>query len=356
VRKRRAPGERRRVFIVGAPRSGTTWLQRLLAAHPDIASPQELDLFSGYVKALHELWRRDLGPTEGHWRARRFKGLPALLTEVEFSKLVDEFVAGVHAKIAEQKPGATTILEKDPEYSECIGLVRSHVPDASFIHLIRDGRAVAQSIVSASRGWGRSWAPDSVATAALSWRTHLEGAREAHSAPGGYMEVRYETLLADGPRALSEVLEFCGTDATPADSEQLLQRFPAREPASDATGDASEDSLVWAGEVTARGTAVSEPAGFQGLGEPDRWRSEWSLHDRWAFNRVAGELLVELGYEPDRGWTEVPAHRDALYAVRAGTRGRGASLAKRVLARPRVAALARRVLAHADPDRRRRPS
>src|SRR5438876_565526 len=37
------------VFVVGAPRSGTTWLQTMLAAHPEVASPQETYIFSAYV-------------------------------------------------------------------------------------------------------------------------------------------------------------------------------------------------------------------------------------------------------------------------------------------------------------------
>src|SRR5947208_10995760 len=60
-----APGVRGRmadmnpfVFIVGAQRSGTTWLQRLLASHPAIAGGQESHLFSGYLAPLWQRWRQ----------------------------------------------------------------------------------------------------------------------------------------------------------------------------------------------------------------------------------------------------------------------------------------------------------
>jgi hypothetical protein len=37
------------VFLVGCPRSGTTWVQRLLACHPGIATGQESNLFEMYI-------------------------------------------------------------------------------------------------------------------------------------------------------------------------------------------------------------------------------------------------------------------------------------------------------------------
>ncbi|MER3452771.1 MAG: hypothetical protein C4344_03635, partial [Acidimicrobiia bacterium] len=39
------------VFLIGAQRSGTTWLQCLLGAHPRVATPQEPEFFTGYVAA-----------------------------------------------------------------------------------------------------------------------------------------------------------------------------------------------------------------------------------------------------------------------------------------------------------------
>ena len=44
------------VFIVGAPRSGTTWLQRLLATHPRIRTGQESKLFRWYIAPQLRMW------------------------------------------------------------------------------------------------------------------------------------------------------------------------------------------------------------------------------------------------------------------------------------------------------------
>ena len=70
--------EPRLVLLVGAPRSGTTWLQSMLGAHPAAATPQETDLFSRYVTPLADAWSWQLRGGPDAWRKRRFKGLPAV--------------------------------------------------------------------------------------------------------------------------------------------------------------------------------------------------------------------------------------------------------------------------------------
>src|SRR5918911_501808 len=51
------------VCVVGCPRSGTTWVQRLLAAHPSVRTGQESDVFDIYVGPQLRAWRRELDPT-----------------------------------------------------------------------------------------------------------------------------------------------------------------------------------------------------------------------------------------------------------------------------------------------------
>jgi hypothetical protein len=48
---------RRYVFVVGSPRSGTTWLQLLLAQHPAVATHQETHLFHNYLGPLERAYR-----------------------------------------------------------------------------------------------------------------------------------------------------------------------------------------------------------------------------------------------------------------------------------------------------------
>ncbi len=72
------------VFVVGAPRSGTTWLQLLLAQSSNVATAQETHLFSGYLKSMLSSWDRDEATIGG----RRQIGLPTLYPRREFVDLI----------------------------------------------------------------------------------------------------------------------------------------------------------------------------------------------------------------------------------------------------------------------------
>lgn len=286
------------VYIIGAPRSGTTWLQRMLGCHPEIASPQEIELLNGYVAPLRAEWARQLPSTEENWRRMRYKGLPSVLTEAEFHVLLTEFVEAIYQAVLERKPKATILLEKTPTYSLELETVRAIVPHARFIHMVRDGRDVASSLIGAASTWGDWWAPRELADAARSWKTHVESARSAANRGHGYLEVRYEELLSEeGVRLLCDVLNFCRTtDRSLGTAERLYRRFSG--PHSDTTG-----GIVWGGEVAARviGEPV-EPTGFRGPGIAGNWRHTFSGSDRRIFDFVAGDLLMTLGYESERTW------------------------------------------------------
>lgn len=68
------------IFIVGCPRSGTTWLQRLLATHPRIKTGHESRIFE-YVGSQFRNWRFDLDSPN---RVLGGRGMTCYFTEEEF--------------------------------------------------------------------------------------------------------------------------------------------------------------------------------------------------------------------------------------------------------------------------------
>ncbi|HEY1740895.1 MAG TPA: sulfotransferase, partial [Acidimicrobiia bacterium] len=120
------------IALVGAPRSGTTWLQTLLASHDAIVSPQETNLFSRYVAPLEERWCYEARGSVAERQQRRFTGLGAVLTAAEFHGEVGHFVDDVLRSIAALKPGATILVEKTPSHSLHVDLVARYVPGARF--------------------------------------------------------------------------------------------------------------------------------------------------------------------------------------------------------------------------------
>src|ERR1019366_4487992 len=96
------------VFLVGSPRSGTTWPQLLLDRSPAIATVPETQLFSQYMRSMVEQWNDDRV-------TGRPIGLTKLLGDEEFRGLLRSTSAFVFAKIAQSKSSATVVLEKTPQ-------------------------------------------------------------------------------------------------------------------------------------------------------------------------------------------------------------------------------------------------
>ena len=303
----------RLVFIIGSPRSGTTWLQSLLGAHASVVTPQETDVFSTLVAPIQAGWDRQRELATGpEGRARRPKGLPTLLRDDEFRALVDALVAQVVAAMAALDPDASVVVEKSPSHSRHTGLIASYLPDASFVHIVRDGRDVAASLQAASSGWGSHWAPTELKRAAMLWRETVLGAREA-AATGRYVEVRYEDLRAGDPAPLREAFAACGLTVDDDACRALLEEYSLRRMA----GGEVASPIALAGAAAAESGTVQEPSGFYGEGRVGGW-SDWSAGDRLLFDAVAGDLLIELGLEPDHSWAGSPfARRRYAWSVRA---------------------------------------
>ena len=314
----------RLVLLVGAPRSGTTWLQSMLGAHPSIATPQETDLFSRYIGPLAEAWSWQLRGGPEAWRQRRYKGLPAVLTTVEFTELVRGVIETALNGIAGLEPEASVLLEKSPSHSVCADVVAAYAPEARVIHLIRDGRDVASSLIGAADGWGRGWAPRTLKDAARAWVENVRGAQQYRKLGFVYHEVRYEALAEADPHVLRGVYAFCGFDVDVDECARLYKQYGL-----DAMRGGAEDPIVLGGEFAPYSAERTEPAGFFGPGTIGGWRDSWSSDDLLLFRAIAGPLLEQLGYEQNGKWA-------------AGTT-RGLTYAAGVAARRALAGAARRV-------------
>jgi hypothetical protein len=100
---------KRIVFLVGGPRSGTTWLQLLLSRSPRIATANETHLFTGYTCSLFSAW-------DHHQRNARALGLHHLMSEEEYLDLIRNFACKVMLRILDKNPEADIVLEKTPDH------------------------------------------------------------------------------------------------------------------------------------------------------------------------------------------------------------------------------------------------
>ncbi|MFM7270458.1 MAG: sulfotransferase family protein [Actinomycetes bacterium] len=286
----------RLVLLVGAPRSGTTWLQTMLGAHPDVVTPQETDLFSRYLQPLLNSWAREETGGPERWARRRYKGLHSVLTDDEFTEVGRAMLETIVSRASALRPGSSFVVEKTPAHSQCAEAIARFAPDAVVVHLVRDGRDAAASMVAASTSWGGWWAPRTVARAGVMWRKHVEGARRC-AATNPYLEIRYEDLRRDGASALAPVFAHCGLAVDEATCSGWIEQYSLDRMS------AGEGTIAIGGAFApAAGEHRSEPQGFFGRAARGAWEEVWSTEDRLAFATVAGELLIELAYADDHAW------------------------------------------------------
>jgi hypothetical protein len=96
------------VFIVACPRSGTSWLQLLLAQHSTVTTTQETHLFSHYLRPLRQRWENLKA-----WPSAI--GMRPIFTDDEFYALCGDFAKKVLQRIAATNPTATIVVEKTLE-------------------------------------------------------------------------------------------------------------------------------------------------------------------------------------------------------------------------------------------------
>lgn len=267
---------RRLVFVVGAPRSGTTWVQLLLARHPAVVTSQETHLFERYLAKIHDVWT-----WEDSFEAERRIGLRPILSEAAFTGLCREFADGVFDAIGATRPEAEVLVEKTPGHVLSADWIRALYPEATFIHVVRDPRSVVASLVRAGRGWGQRWAPRGPATAARVWREHVEAGLALAGHTDRCVELRYEALHDTGSDALLPVVRAAGLEADAAWCREALE------------GCAIDRLRTGGAEVPWEGR---EPTGFYGPGRADGWMDELSRGKVRAVEHVAGDLMDRLGY------------------------------------------------------------
>lgn len=266
-------------FIVGHPRSGTTLLRFMLSSHPRLHVPEETGFIPFLVEdvnarlsleqvqallqrigKLNYLWYNLVDDVPGFYR---------LLPEPKLSYLLDALY-----RLQTAEHGASRWGDKTPNYVNHIPLLSEIFPTAQFLHLIRDGR---DATLSAMAKWPeRRWYMDSYYLLANWVRNVRTGRRDGQAlGPDHYLEVHYERLVNQPEQALQEILIFLEQDPHPA---MLDHTKLARE-----LGPGPQDHVE-----------VQKPVSTTSV---QRWRTEMAPFDKKLANRLAGDLLKQLGYE-----------------------------------------------------------
>ncbi len=246
-------------FVVGAPRSGTTWLQQLLLVHPLIATGGESHIFCEGLPAIFDNFAY----------ADETSHLSTWVAEGELVTAARAFCDQVFgAQLRGSRPGAEAVLEKTPNHRMQAALQAKIYPDARYVHIVRDGRDVAASQHSMWRKQGGGAEYTSVRRVAEGW---AEAVRDIRTHFGGlaYLELRYEDVVSDTPTALAKIFEHL---QLPYDDELC------RDAAS--FGDAPVNTAPGSVDVGVR-------------------KHQGNLLAERSVAVAAGDLLVEFGYATD---------------------------------------------------------
>jgi hypothetical protein len=217
------------VVIFGAPRSGTTYVNGILNAHPAVHITHETRLFVWAHLTLSTLNNEHV----------------ALTHREEFKEYLRPELAGLIRRFYTRlAPTASVWGDKNPHYAapRAEGVLDTIVelfPGAKFIHVIRDGRDVVASLVRKRNPAGEPWV--SFETAHDVWNSHVTTGHEfvSSAAPGSVIEIRYEELIANDVGLARTMCEFVGIDLHPEIAEFCERQREQRTPLSGPTRDLS---------------------------------------------------------------------------------------------------------------------
>ena len=211
------------IFIVGAPRSGTTLLQYMLRSHPRISLPTgesqfmiplyrnaakfgDLRQLENVREVLQEMYRISANFLDTDLPGMRFN-IETLSRELQAQgrDTIPKIIAGLFEKNAHGE-GKARWGDKTPYYVLHLRTIKEMFPNAQIIHVIRDGRDCALSM------FGRKYDLDIYNTyhAAKYWQQYVETGQAIGQELGSdvYYEIRYEDILADPVGAMRKICVF----------------------------------------------------------------------------------------------------------------------------------------------------
>jgi Sulfotransferase family len=279
-------------FIVGVARSGTTLLRMMLDAHPDLAIPPETGFLPEVAaltetgNALRQTFFRSLTSAstfeDAHLSPAHLSGALAEIEPFDVASGVRCFYRLYAARFGKRRWG-----DKTPLYAHHLDVIERVLPEARFIHLIRDGRDVTCSVRHLWFAPGRT-----IEAIALNWRQSVLRCRQLGQGVRHYMEVRYEALVREPWSTLPEICRFLELEYDPA-----LQRYHERSAARLAEHRTRKNPdgsiLITHAQRVHNQRFVMQPPTNERIG---RWQTDLSPSEQSRFASAAGDLLAQLGY------------------------------------------------------------
>ncbi|HEY8465721.1 MAG TPA: sulfotransferase [Solirubrobacterales bacterium] len=274
-------------FIVGVMRSGTTLLRLMLDAHPAMAIPPETHFVPKLIKRMRKGTRDADGVLEVITSGTRWPDFhldaEVLRERLREREPLDPGTAlRVFYEAYAERFGKPRWGDKTPGYGKRLIRISRALPEARFIHVIRDGRDVA---LSRRR---RATNPAPVEKHAKRWQARIKSTRRRARSVSHYIEERYEELVLDPEPVLRRVCEFIELDYDPV----MLRYYErAEERLQEIANPFAKMSVER--RLEAHRLAAQPPQ----RGRIGAWREGMTPAEIAEFEAAAGAMLDELGYE-----------------------------------------------------------
>lgn len=268
-------------FVGGLPRSGTTWVQQLLNAHPELLCLGESRYIDEMVpplfSALKQYEKIRQNASDNTWAPTVTPPVPKFFGPVFRAA----FVALAAQNAGDKDLGRLVAIgEKTPENTEALRRIWQVFPDGRFIHIIRDPRdgAISAYIRFRSRLPKQMTRTQYLEAYCKGWVERIRSARAAADGRDTYMEIRYEDLHADNVAGATRLFSFLGAST---DAPML----------NDAIEAASFERLSGG-----RKQGEADATSHYRQGKAGGWRDELSADEVALAKQLAGPLLAEMGY------------------------------------------------------------
>lgn len=197
---RAADAESKLIFVLGPPRSGTSWLWNMLRLHPDVIAASEDNL--GIRKKERETLETNI-----------FN--PAL--KLSIAQMRERF-----KRLHQQFPDKF-IIEKTPVHLLHLDRMLETFPGAHFVKIKRDPRANVSSLLKVGRDRNAWWknAPAEIDDAVTFFRPYFKSSWFAARTVEGLIEISYERLFQNPQAELKALLEKLSLDISPL--EKLIE-------------------------------------------------------------------------------------------------------------------------------------
>ena len=289
----------RPVFVGGCPRSGTTLLRSMLNAHPALALPRETHF-------VLEAYRRRASFGDLRDDANRARLATWIVTRkrTQFDRLelsrdrslralrdappTVGSVVGTALELFAERFGKPRWGDKRPRYVQELPAIFDMFPDAQFVAIVRDPRAVVASMKKL--GWLDSWYDGTVAGGVDRWLHAVRAGRQGlrRYRDDQLLEIRYEDLVDDPAGVLSHMCTFLGLSHDGLDAMLQFHR-----------GDT---------DIPTRMRSKYHPKLMQPVTDValQSWNSVLTLEEVAFIEQTTSREMAHYGYEPGNNGVAIP--------------------------------------------------